>query len=181
MVNDNSLVCTRCFAPHNTPPEVTEPVFCNRLKEGFHFEPLGRSLPAPHNALAWSAAGNRIEVVDGLSARAIRQVANGLFCRTKLHPVPLCGTRSGRSPCLPRMKFAAASKLVQSKDVPPDTFDKAEALLEELRAEALRHRLSVEPRRNSQAAHGEGVGPLRSLPYLICSDGGNSTALYLKK
>ena len=35
--------------------------------------------------------------------------------------------------------------LFKSKDVPPDTFDKAEALLEELRAESpLRHRLSVE-------------------------------------
>jgi hypothetical protein len=35
--------------------------------------------------------------------------------------------------------------LFKSKDVPPDTFDKAEALLEELRAESpLRHRLSIE-------------------------------------
>jgi hypothetical protein len=35
--------------------------------------------------------------------------------------------------------------LFNRKDVPPDTFDKAEALLEELRAESpLRHRLSVE-------------------------------------
>jgi hypothetical protein len=35
--------------------------------------------------------------------------------------------------------------LFKSQDVPPDTFDKAEALLEELRAESpLRHRLSVE-------------------------------------
>jgi hypothetical protein len=35
--------------------------------------------------------------------------------------------------------------LFKSKDVPPDTFDKAEALLEELRAESpLRHRLSLE-------------------------------------
>ena len=35
--------------------------------------------------------------------------------------------------------------LFKSKEVPPDTFDKAEALLEELRAESpLRHRLSVE-------------------------------------
>ena len=35
--------------------------------------------------------------------------------------------------------------LFKSKDVPPDTFDKAEALLDELRAESpLRHRLSVE-------------------------------------
>lgn len=34
---------------------------------------------------------------------------------------------------------------MKGKDVPPDTFDKAEALLEELRAESpLRHRLSVE-------------------------------------
>ena len=35
--------------------------------------------------------------------------------------------------------------LFKSTDVPPDTFDKAESLLEELRAESpLRHRLSVE-------------------------------------
>jgi hypothetical protein len=35
--------------------------------------------------------------------------------------------------------------LFKSKDVPPDAFDKAEALLEELRAESpLRHRLSLE-------------------------------------
>ena len=35
--------------------------------------------------------------------------------------------------------------MFKSKDVPPDTFDKAEALLEELRAESpLRHRLSIE-------------------------------------
>jgi hypothetical protein len=35
--------------------------------------------------------------------------------------------------------------LFKSKDVPPDTFDKAEALLDELRAESpLRHRLSLE-------------------------------------
>ena len=35
--------------------------------------------------------------------------------------------------------------LFNNKDVPADTFDKAEALLEELRAESpLRHRLSVE-------------------------------------
>ena len=35
--------------------------------------------------------------------------------------------------------------LFRSKDIPPETFDKAEALLEELRAESpLRHRLSVE-------------------------------------
>ena len=35
--------------------------------------------------------------------------------------------------------------LFKSKDVSPDTFDKAEALLDELRAESpLRHRLSVE-------------------------------------
>ena len=35
--------------------------------------------------------------------------------------------------------------MFKSKDVPPETFDKAEALLEELRAESpLRHRLSVE-------------------------------------
>ena len=35
--------------------------------------------------------------------------------------------------------------LFKNKDVPADTFDKAEALLEELRAESpLRHRLSVE-------------------------------------
>lgn len=35
--------------------------------------------------------------------------------------------------------------LFKSTDVPPDTFDKAEALLDELRAESpLRHRLSVE-------------------------------------
>jgi hypothetical protein len=35
--------------------------------------------------------------------------------------------------------------LFKSKDVAPDTFDKAEALLEELRAESpLRHRLSTE-------------------------------------
>lgn len=35
--------------------------------------------------------------------------------------------------------------LFKSKDVPPETFDKAEALLDELRAESpLRHRLSVE-------------------------------------
>jgi hypothetical protein len=35
--------------------------------------------------------------------------------------------------------------MFKGKDVPPDTFDKAEALLEELRAESpLRHRLSVE-------------------------------------
>jgi hypothetical protein len=35
--------------------------------------------------------------------------------------------------------------LFKSKDVAPDTFDKAEALLDELRAESpLRHRLSIE-------------------------------------
>ena len=35
--------------------------------------------------------------------------------------------------------------LFKSKDVPPDAFDKAEALLDELRAESpLRHRLSIE-------------------------------------
>jgi hypothetical protein len=35
--------------------------------------------------------------------------------------------------------------LFKSKDVPPETFDKAEALLDELRAESpLRHRLSLE-------------------------------------
>ena len=35
--------------------------------------------------------------------------------------------------------------LFKSKDVPPDAFDKAEALLDELRAESpLRHRLSLE-------------------------------------
>ena len=35
--------------------------------------------------------------------------------------------------------------LFKSKDVPPDTFEKAEELLDELRAESpLRHRLSVE-------------------------------------
>jgi hypothetical protein len=35
--------------------------------------------------------------------------------------------------------------LFKSKDVPADTFEKAEALLEELRAESpLRHRLSIE-------------------------------------
>jgi len=35
--------------------------------------------------------------------------------------------------------------LFKSKDVSPETFEKAEALLEELRAESpLRHRLSVE-------------------------------------
>jgi len=35
--------------------------------------------------------------------------------------------------------------LFKSKDVPPDTFDKAEALLDELRPESpLRHRLSIE-------------------------------------
>ena len=35
--------------------------------------------------------------------------------------------------------------LFKTKDVPPDTFDKAEALLDELRPESpLRHRLSIE-------------------------------------
>jgi hypothetical protein len=35
--------------------------------------------------------------------------------------------------------------LFKSKDVPPDAFDRAEALLDELRAESpLRHRLSLE-------------------------------------
>jgi hypothetical protein len=35
--------------------------------------------------------------------------------------------------------------LFKSKDVPPETFDKAESLLDELRPESpLRHRLSVE-------------------------------------
>jgi hypothetical protein len=35
--------------------------------------------------------------------------------------------------------------LFKGKDVPPDTFEKAEALLDELRAESpLRHRLSIE-------------------------------------
>lgn len=35
--------------------------------------------------------------------------------------------------------------LFKSKDVPPETFERAEALLDELRAESpLRHRLSVE-------------------------------------
>ena len=35
--------------------------------------------------------------------------------------------------------------LFKSKDVPPETFEKAEALLDELRAESpLRHRLSIE-------------------------------------
>lgn len=35
--------------------------------------------------------------------------------------------------------------LFKGKDVPPDAFDRAEALLEELRAESpLRHRLSIE-------------------------------------
>jgi hypothetical protein len=59
---------------------------------------------------------------------------------------PLRRTNSEEVPLLTEAEVQRSFRnLFKSKDVSPDTFERAEALLEELRAESpLRHRLSVE-------------------------------------
>lgn len=55
-------------------------------------------------------------------------------------------TRPGGFPLLTEAEVQRSFRnLFKSKDVPPETFDKAETLLDELRPESpLRHRLSIE-------------------------------------
>jgi hypothetical protein len=81
-------------------------------------------------ALAPSGDGNRI-----------KNVASGNSCR--IHPLR---SSAEEPPLLTESQVQRSFReLFKSKDVSPEAFDKAEALLDELRAESpLRHRLSVE-------------------------------------
>jgi hypothetical protein len=59
---------------------------------------------------------------------------------------PVVGSVAQEHPLLTESEVQRSFRnLFKTKDVPPDTFEKAEALLDELRAESpLRHRLSLE-------------------------------------
>src|SRR3954454_21144169 len=80
------------------------------------------------------------------SARAIRQLADGFIAAPGCRSRRPGGAMQSEVTLLTENEVQRSFRnLFKSKDVSPETFEKAEALLEELRAESpLRHRLSVE-------------------------------------
>jgi hypothetical protein len=84
-------------------------------------------------ALAWRANRNKIRVPS--VASFARHSSAATHCNPVEEKILLTEAQVQRS----------FRDLFKSKDVSPDAFEKAEALLDELRAESpLRHRLSVE-------------------------------------
>lgn len=101
-----------------------------------------RADPAPlhYKASAWAWRGEAIALARRPAANRIREVS--ILRRAAGFTCWLCEER----PLLTESEVQRSFRnLFKTKDVPPDTFEKAEALLDELRSESpLRHRLSLE-------------------------------------